>query len=732
MRLVVLPIAALLILGHQTARAQSCPSALYLGNHNNEPNGMQGNGAWVGYGFVQRKVSNGGAWCSYSRSNHGGFEELIGRDLGPGEVSATPTAPDSWWVCTANGSCYDVSCPANITLGPVEGYADSNGAPQFFPTSWGWATSGGSQVVPFFSAGAPPGHPPVFALQCNYSGFQNVSLYVPSRSFLPSVCTGLYSANGPLSSHLQRCLGLEDQLVWEDGTGNLYNYSGYGHGAWTQAQKDRLDQIFAAIESGAADLGLDCPSAAKDLWSSNQSNDANGNPIRSPFPVDLMFTANQAFDTYAASVAWILYLEIHQRVPWSIFHHPLVELQEFFDSRRYHTRFPLPGSNTAGYTSLNNYPTNIAPGRDFWNAQSRREAAWEAVCDPRIGYQFLTGQQSSQKQSLLGTSEQATLKNMTGWFYSNVAHGQDAGPTNLRTDSTDYILNNHYIYLSNRLQARNIPVGVDGNGNVQYSTHPLVYANLGCHSAANLFYDLAKSVNIPLLHVASDQPDTNNYPVIFIDNGRHSGLVYGWGDPSTTLILQHTDDIYANYGMLFPIDSAGKPVADLAQALFAATWLSPSQLSAWGYSPTNDYSPQTPNSTYGDPQLMQVEDDGIFAGYWLPTSTPANANVSRFSWGNQVSLCSFDGTYDAMFYCTLSTSDIENVWQHSFGQTIISWQNGSINSSAALSHLQSCAVAYTQQSPSTACGYLVNPSSSYSNQLNNRVASNYWVGPLGQ
>jgi hypothetical protein len=84
-------------------------------------------------------------------------------------------------------------------------------------------------------------------------------------------------------------------------------------------------------------------------------------------------------------------------------------------------------------------------------------------------------------------------------------------------------------------------------------------ANHGCHLASKLMVDLARSVNIPLLHVRSQQ--TGGTGANFFVR-THGGLAYGWGGREPR-VRWHTDDIYANTGELpFPLDpSTSKPAA---------------------------------------------------------------------------------------------------------------------------------------------------------------------------
>ena len=538
---------------------------------------------------------------------------------------------------------------------------------------------------------------------------------LPVRTYSSSSCAGLYGS-GELSARLAACPGIEDQLIWEDGTGQLYNHSGYGMPGWTSAQVARLDALYDAIAAGNPNLGLDCPDPQQNFWSVGQTNDSNGNPVHTSFPRQLFFTANQAFDTYAAHVAWNLYLEANHLVPWSLLDHPASELVEFFDSRRYHTRFPTTAQvgSTASFPNAQDLPVNIQWGRDFWNATTRDDAGWEAVCDPRVGYQFLSGQGSSTGASILGPDELTTMKNITWWFHENVAHGT-APPTAA-------ILSQPGIYLEDRL--RTTATGA----NQQF-----IMANDGCPSASNLFYDLAKSANVPVLRVVMSEPNAASAvpgePPFYIDDNRHGALVYGWGNPATTRVLQHTDDIYAIYGEVFPMDATGVLAADPAQVYFDATWLAPSQLTSWGFQPTNDYSLQTPTSTYGNNEELEVETQGIFLGYWTPTTSPESANLPRFTWYSEGQLCSFAGSDSVLSLCQDSWSVLQYDWTNAFGQSTLTSVDDSISISAPdyFSRIQTCTSAVAATAPVYACPEFEPGGAEYS-ALSNRTSSDYWVG----
>jgi len=229
------------------------------------------------------------------------------------------------------------------------------------------------------------------------------------------------------------------------------------------------------------------------------------------------FTADQAFDVYAAQVAHTIHVEVAHLVPWSIQSHPAAELDELLASSAYFAR--IGKSETTGY------PAGIVPGRDFQEAPEN-DALGELNGDPRIGYDFLGGKNSSAHRKLIAETELETLVNLTEWLRENVSHGpmddQKAHRVALQR------------WLDERLRA---PKG----GKTAIAVE-------GCHSSSKLMVDLARSVNIPLLHArALDNKLLGQGGHFF--NRTHGGLVYGWGGKQPR-ILWHTDEINASQGMV--------------------------------------------------------------------------------------------------------------------------------------------------------------------------------------
>lgn len=341
------------------------------------------------------------------------------------------------------------------------------------------------------------------------------------------------SAAGDLEAWLARTPVLKDRMLWVSGDGKHHQFDD-----WTPAQKQRLDFFYRRLAAGARDLGMHGPSPSLIDPASNRA----------------YFTAEQAFDLYAASVAHVLWVENRHLVPWSIQSRPGAELDMLLASSSYCARIkPAPN---------NDYPAAIRAGRDFMELPEHDQLG-DLNSDPRIGFDFLTGKTSATHRNLVADSELQTLVNITAWFRDNLDHGAIDNQRNERSS--------HQRFLDQRLRA---PTG----------EHLAIAVN-GCHSAAKLLVDLARSVNIPILYTtAPDNRNGNGSGNYF--NRTHAGLVYGWAGP-TPRILWHADDIYATPGRIcFPLDPATGLRATPEQAdrqYFDEHWATPAAIRKAGF-----------------------------------------------------------------------------------------------------------------------------------------------------
>lgn len=341
---------------------------------------------------------------------------------------------------------------------------------------------------------------------------------------------------------LNICGRIRSQLIWERGDGTRVQYKN-----WTPAQKSRFHALFRKLWNGERDLGLSCPNPSARM------------SLR-PHLTQIYLSEREAFDIYAAHAAHALYLEIRGLVPWSILGLPLTELRAFFASYNYQSTIP------AGTSHL---PPGIEPGRDF-QLPHRHIVGDGLNCDPREGYRFASGERSTSGANLLGATDEDTLVNLSYWLNENVNHGGSEDHTKEAIQS--------YSYLHDRLKPR--------------AHHPRwksAVAAAGCHSAADLMHDLARSVNIPLLVTTTYEVAPNDPPLFGCKGPCHRGLAFRFGR-SDARVLWHSDDLYANsLAEFFPIhfDGEGYPSATtLAQKkrlFYELNWVKPSELVSWGY-----------------------------------------------------------------------------------------------------------------------------------------------------
>jgi hypothetical protein len=335
-----------------------------------------------------------------------------------------------------------------------------------------------------------------------------------------------------LDEVLRACPELTSQIVWTTGAGVRQPEN-----AWPLPERSRFEQLFKLIDTNASDLGLKC----------SQSNTAlNGSSW-------VYVPTAEAFDIYAAHVAHALDLEIRGTVPWTLRTMPTEESAEILSSDRYFARIlPAPGQR---------FPPAIQANRDFQLPARARPGGDALVCDPRVGERFLRGETSSGHVNLLGTTDRETMVHLVWWFQQNVHHDFPGdGPSGMMyTKPADLTM-----FLTSRLHATATPAA----GNV-------IIASFGCHSAANLFHDLAVSVNIPVLvgNMQTEVPKSGSAP-----GSEHAGLAFHWTRPDA-LVLEHADDMYqadsaapSIVGTVTPLLPAG---VDSAHNFFAAVWRAP-------------------------------------------------------------------------------------------------------------------------------------------------------------
>jgi|GEM_PF-1149006 len=506
----------------------------------------------------------------------------------------------------------------------------------------------------FFEMGSHDGDYPVtIGLELDYGKWHGQHLFCDLGSgpgfFIPRIGgidnLGLYVENwyyvGGLQAGLENCSIIRNSIVWEMGTtGQRLPYKD-----WSAASKQILYDYYDLLwQNPAAPLGISCP------------NPFNNTPVGES--KRLFLTADEAFHIYAAHVAWALFLEAKNLLPWSLVSQSTQGREEILASYRYHSRI-----KPSQYDQQSYYPAHIQPDRDFQSPY--QEALHNGVyrCDPRVGYWFVTGQSADhtfQKDNLLGTTQEETLANLTTWFAQSVGHGSGY------KSKVDML---QRIFLEDRLKAR-----LDNSHN---EDQWLVDSPTGCHTASSLFYDLAKSVNIPLRHVRSLEDYYCDGSLI---NCTHGGLLYRW-DTSTARVLWHTDNIYAEeHAPIFPIDGQSNSLStqQSKQKYFETLWVPPQELQSWGF----EYQLELV-----DPPLAQMKfyvspspydtyyDYGYFAGYWIRSDRAngayeGNEPVMNAGWRTDLAsllrreqsylMCSWRLMKYAQFGQNQLTSDLNN------------------------------------------------------------------------
>jgi hypothetical protein len=424
-----------------------------------------------------------------------------------------------------------------------------------------------------------------------------------------AVATARRASSIALPDVLQACPVLTRQILWTTGDGKRLAIS-----EWPAAMRARLLEFFELIDTNASSLRLQCPTT-----SSVASNRTDSTWVYA--------TAQQAFDIYAAHVAHALDLEIRGTVPWSLRGMPVDEAAEILSSDRYFARIVAQDGTI--------YPAAIRPGRDFQLPTRALPGGDALVCDPRIGERFIRGETSTGHADLLGATDRETLVRLTWWLQQNVYHDPPGkGPGGLTYTAPALIQQ----YLQTRLRATATP-----------TLGRVILASYGCHSVANLLYDLAKSVNIPLL-VGNmlTLPPTVKFGVAL----EHAGVAFHWMR-SDALVVHHADDLYVADGAVpSVIGPALLEGGDAPHNLFAAVWHSPQYWNAHhfhygakhgdGYLPTQDMDGLFHLANrYGG-----LPDAGWQLGYWdqaLPADAAAHTSTYSFQsmYANGYATCSW-------------------------------------------------------------------------------------------
>lgn len=251
----------------------------------------------------------------------------------------------------------------------------------------------------------------------------------------------------PLSQQNFNCLPWRQIVAWPERDGRRTAYAD-----WPQARRDKLDLLYAEIQTDAPTLSVDCPAT--------------------PYLVANLTDA-QAADLYLVHVAYALALEQQRRLPWRLWRLPRAELDMLLGPDAFVSRVRDRAGVVTGYALPDQMRTTRA-----------------LDCDPRVAWRFLTGQQDGQPEVLLGLNEEETLVRLTAWFSRNVGHG-----------------NYNYRELAERAHLADRLVRYREYDPPNATAY---WATLGCWNATQTFLELARAANIPLLRTyRGDSPGRN-------------------------------------------------------------------------------------------------------------------------------------------------------------------------------------------------------------------------------
>ena len=358
-----------------------------------------------------------------------------------------------------------------------------------------------------------------------------------------------------------RCDRLGKAIVWVDGKGKEWPIND-----WTYHQVKRLHELYLQMAQDKEGLDLQCVS----------SFDLHNRTVSAQRNKKIYYTRDEAFDIYAAHVAHVLWTEVHGGLPWSILDSTTEEMGEILRSDRYFSYISVDPAEPVEESVTERpwvdpgdaapyLPPGIVAGRDFMGMPESASAIYGVLCDPRDGYEFLS------RRGLIGSSQRETLEKMIWYLRVHMGHLKRVFGAHLEEAQN--------VGLASRLR-RNpsgyIPVA-------------------GCHGAADLVRDLARSINIPLLRARMLEPQfTQNIlkapveaPRANFENQSHGSLCWQWTGTGARCIV-HLDEIFAESWIaerFFPVSSTGTKLsaAEARSAFFMATWRTPEELRADGF-----------------------------------------------------------------------------------------------------------------------------------------------------
>jgi hypothetical protein len=509
-----------------------------------------------------------------------------------------------------------ISCPAQTVVGYL------------LPMPTGWAGSGATNqsqgstlVFSNYTYGGGTG------VACNYKGYAGVLFQSTTPSGMTCVraadaksfdCTTPFVTSGstPVSDLLPILDSpafnwLASKIVFTNGNGSAYPYS-----AWTTTDRNRFKQLYQNMLAGTP-LGVNCP---------NLSTQMVGRKLFS-------FRA-QALDIYLAQLAHIFYIEATQKVSWSFMSFSYAMLTEFLGSKNLFSTIQPSVATGASY------PSGIVVGTDFQSPfRTDAEGAPSIVCNPDIGYRMAAGLSTSAHQNLIGSTRDETLLNLSVWFGENVGHGGvPATPAAIAK-------------IEDRLIAYEMSTGTPRG----------IVASDGCHGASNLFYDIARSINLPIVPASmvgttlmNPVPPTAS-PAPSFSTFTHGALIYALGE-SGERGIQHMDDMYAMGNRTWSPISTGGSLLTYSQAkqiFFDTIWRTPANLTARGFPYQTSLPWVIPGTGWGLYQRSGGWEDrpdfGRFLGVWNADGSDQLKYGNAYYADQGYDLCRWQGYLQ--YYC---------------------------------------------------------------------------------
>ncbi|QQR81665.1 MAG: hypothetical protein IPJ69_06050 [Deltaproteobacteria bacterium] len=370
-------------------------------------------------------------------------------------------------------------------------------------------------------------------------------------------CSDVLREGRSIGHIMNACRDFAHQTIWVDSRGDGWSYD-----LWSTRQKNRLEELFGKMRSGDRSLGIACRES--------------------------IIGEDEAFDRFAAGIAYVFYEEGTGQLPWSI--------------RQFDNLAPLLNSSY----KFSRVRTSAGGPIQFSPPAVEQQTAMN--CDPRNGLNFLLGRNSTTGESFIRNTPEKTLGHITEWLGRNVVHLPSSHDDQSPQD------------LPQMLRV------TDGS---------FIAERLGCHTAASIMAGLSFSALIPVYAASSMIYEPISYahrlqesigrPVGFL-NIAHGGLIYG------DRVVWHADDMNAiRLAPFYPIDTGGHALSgeDRDQEVFDAVWLNVSALTSQGFGVQAGFPLIQPGSGYGQLNAplengSRYEDYGRMIGYWRQSSADPN------------------------------------------------------------------------------------------------------------